>query len=524
MLELLESRQLLAVSPVDTTWRFSQTEVDAAWGSHLSLGEVFDAGRGRTLVAGQTGNSANASLVVVALDHNGHLDPTFSDDGIANTGLPGRADRAKIITSQDGYIYVANDSGVLRLRWDGGRDRAFGGGRAVDFTGGRGAGDTLAMAINDQNGVDVVRARGNFIGAVGTPIGSFDQQTELVRVTGEGPRGKATRIWRRASTDGITGDNPDEIAPGIVAASVTPQVGGGWIVLTVRQRRAYYYPNSLDSDLSADVNVEWLAANGTVTNRRVFDIGRYANVSNINVHTRGQYVMFDYGSVGGRSLVFSRGRVSRQTLPFGPATAGLEGQQMTFHKEYDQRPTKTLYYDSVVLKDRAGRPVASFGEEGRFRLDDYKAPDDFISDFAVEAAHPGSALIGWTDYDRQKDGTHVDTRHLLRLWAGNEPTATMESATVRNRIATITVRYRAQAGIAERTVNSRDLSLRHPKFDYGDLRMIRRVRDGDSIVATYRSATLARGTYGVQVLANQIATVDDIVNRYYDMLGSFGVS
>jgi len=520
--DTLEPRCLLAASPVDTGWHFSQAAVDKAAGVHVNInGKAVSGALGRLMLTGYTGDwpATGGQIVVVALSEDGTPDRTFSNDGVAFSGLINPNPYGPTVTllaTQEGYTYLIDESSVVRLRGDGGRDRAFGGGHVVDFTGGRDTSRVLSAVVNDSGGVDVLRT----VRAVSQGSG-LQGSDELIRVGGDGPRGSATRVWQNSFTDGVHDDYPPDVLSGSVVQNTG---GGGWTVLTARQR--YIPSDDIDSsfpiETHADVDVLTINAAGQVTSERDFDIGTYAVVSSTQINPHGGYVIFTYGLDNTRQLTLARGRVTRISLPHGISTPGLtNGQRVLIQsKAVSNGRGGTTDHTWVYLQDANGRLDSSFGSAGTFDLSRYDAGASVYS--SVAFAQSGSILVGWTSYV----GTYprqAQNLHLVRLWTGSSPTATLISASARAGRVSVTVRYRAAAGIVARTIGSPDVRLQFDSNKDVLMRLTRLVVDGDGLLATY-STVAGRGTYDIELQRRQIGTGNNGMNDDYRILGELHVS
>ncbi len=516
-IEPLEPRRHLAASPVDLTWNFSHDGVNTAAGQYVELENAIDAGRERTIVVGRVGDAQSGSIVLVALDINGKLDRTFSQDGLMGAGLPWLRQVPQVLATQEGYVYVGNGSGIVRLRGNGTRDRAFAGGRSLDLTSLGDNGRLLSMTANAVGGVDIVRT---VSANASQALADFDGRVQLIRTTGDGVRGQATLIWERQFADDIVSPRVDEIAPSLTDAAVVPQHGGGWTVVTSRQRRAFYYPNTVDDPFSADVDICSITSDGAVSKRRTFNIGESSAIYNVRIHSRGLYVMFAYGNYGERLLGINAGHLRRTTLPAGPGTPGLPRNE-TFAvngKPFVSNGGYTPGVTSLSLVKSNGVLDTRFADAGVWNFSDVPLGELFT--FSIEYAKPGSALIGWTSADRSS-GQRINVKSLYRVWTGQGPAADLVGTSVRDTRATITVRYSAPTGIAPATIGSHDLYVRSTRHGYQSIRLIDRVVEGDTVIARYRTDVLARGTYDIKLKANQIGTLADVVNPDYALLGYF---
>lgn len=514
MLESLEPRQLLASSPVDATWRFSQAAVDTAAGTHLRLEQVTDAGRGRTLMVGvaRSESGYGGKSVIVALDATGALDKRFSSDGLFDPGLPATRP-VKLFSSPEGYVYLISGDSVIRLRGDGGRDRSFSGAHALGIADDDAHFRLLDAKPNINGGFDVLRSVPRDLGRTFTNVYHIEEELfdSVVQLIHLDERGASTLVWEKTARQKTIADN---VYLDFDIGSVTALTGGGWVVLSARQQNVDNVDSVSGLDIVGDTFVSFVSADGATTNERIFNTGDQTALADVRVQGNGTRVRFTYG--GNREVELTDGtKIRRYTLAIGPTTPGLNdqvlainGRRLPYHTPYPFNP-ETGFILSLHKTD--GTLDTRFANGGKFKLPG--TVGNYPGPFTVVSASPGSALLSW------KNNDDADSLAIVRLWLTAQPAATLTGVSIRSQSATITVQYRAQTGIAAPTVNSHDLRLRSKRGE-ANLRLISRTVENGAVLATYRAVNLRRGSYFIDLLANEIGSNANATNDP-ERLGDF---
>ena len=491
--EPLERRCHLAASPIDTGWHFDPALVDRAAGTHVTLdgSSIRPTFGGRTLLLGNT----SASGFVVRLNEDGTLDTNFGHGGVTNPGLGQLGgSRQSIVSDALGYTYLVTAKGIARLRANGRRDFSYGdGGVATRVTNGTSS-YALDVRPDDAGGLDVLQL--------------VDTHTaQLVHLS---TTGSLTAIWQgRYDGNGNATKGP---SAAIEFGRVIP-ITGGYAVITSRQFRGQNPDpsSSFDADTGGDATVAFLKTNGKVTASKTFDSG--VLISDAVVGQDGRRVTLTYAGTRQVRLV-NRVSFHRSRLAVAP-TPGLNGKQLavTFNAAASGGQAT-----SATLINADGTPDTTFGRRGVASLD---AVVPKTSPFAsVDSASNGQALISYLVglVDKHGRAAGFET-NLLRVWTTNGPVAKLQSTRIRSDgRAFVTVRYRAEDGVARRSLNSKDLLLlgaRHRTYGLGVFSSTL-LADG-GIDVTYVASGVTAGTYSIALLGGQVAAIGGTVNNAADL-------